>query len=66
MEEAAEKFADKMKICQVNTDENRDLVKEFKVFSIPTVAIVKNGEVVHQAAGALQLSEIEELVNKFA
>lgn len=66
MEEAAEKFADRMKIAQVNTDGNKELTKQFKVFSIPTVVIVKNGEVVHQKAGALQLNEIEALVNQFA
>lgn len=39
-------------VGKVNVDEEQELAKEFKVFSIPTLVIMEDGEVVTQAAGA--------------
>jgi thioredoxin 1 len=39
-------------VGKINVDEEPDLAGEFGVFSIPTLVVMKNGEVVNQAAGA--------------
>lgn len=64
VDEAAEKFAGKVKIGKVNVDEDKELAKQFRVFSIPTVILVKDGEKVHQSAGAMQPAELEALLNE--
>ena len=64
VDEAADKFAGKVKIGKVNVDEDKELAKQFRVFSIPTVILVKDGEKVHQSAGAMQPAELEALLNE--
>ena len=39
-------------VGKINVDEEPDLAGEFGVFSIPTLVVMKNGEVVNQATGA--------------
>ena len=40
------------KICKVNVDAEAELSEKFGVMSIPTLFVVKNGEVVNQTLGA--------------
>ncbi len=37
---------------KVNVDENNELAQKYNVFSIPTLAVFKNGEIVSQKVGA--------------
>ena len=41
-----------IKVCKVNVDEEVVLASEYKVFSIPTLMVVKDGEVVNKSVGA--------------
>ena len=41
-----------VEIFKVNVDENRELAKEFRVMSIPTVIFFKDGEEVDRMVGA--------------
>ncbi len=50
------------KICKVDVDENQELAKEYKVMSIPTLMVFKNGEVVKRDVGAKQKEEILEML----
>ncbi|MDN2918649.1 thioredoxin, partial [Campylobacter jejuni] len=52
IDELANDFDGKAKICKVNTDEQGDLAAEFGVRSIPPLIFFKNGEVVDQLVGA--------------
>lgn len=46
------------KICKVNVDENIELAQKFRVMSIPTHLVVKNGDVVKREVGAKSKEEI--------
>lgn len=61
-EECAEEFADDAKFVKVNVDQDMDLAKKFKVMSIPTVVVVKDGETVTKNVGALSPKELTNLV----
>ena len=39
-------------VCKVNVDDEPELASEFEVFSIPTLVVMKNGEIVNQSVGA--------------
>ena len=41
-----------VKVCKVNVDEEVVLASEYKIFSIPTILVIKNGEVVNKSVGA--------------
>ncbi|SHK20827.1 thioredoxin [Hathewaya proteolytica DSM 3090] len=60
-----EELADEVteaKICKVNVDEQRDLAKKFRVMSIPTLVVIKNGNVVTSSAGFREKDEILKLL----
>lgn len=52
IEELAEDYEGKAKICKVNTDEEQDIAVKFGIRSIPTIMFFKNGEMVDQIVGA--------------
>ena len=51
VDEIAEERSD-LKVCKINVDEQSELAAQFRVMSIPTLLVIKNGEVVNQAVGA--------------
>ena len=52
IEELAEDYEGKAKICKVNTDEEQDIAIKFGIRSIPTILFFKDGEIVDQMVGA--------------
>ena len=63
IEELANDFEGKAKICKVNTDEEGDLAAQFGVRSIPTIIFFKNGEVVDQLVGAQSKQVLTDKLN---
>ena len=49
---------DDIKVGKVNVDNDPELAKQFGIFSIPTLVVIKNGEVVSQNAGVRPKSAI--------
>ena len=47
-----------VKVCKVNVDEQRELAMRFNIMSIPTLMVVRNGQVVNTAVGARPKAEI--------
>ena len=47
----ADQYAGKVKVYKLNVDENPASAQKFKVRGIPTVMLVKNGQVVDQLVG---------------
>ena len=50
-------------VGKVNVDAEPELASEFGVFSIPTLAVIKDGKVVAKSAGARPKDQILALVN---
>lgn len=51
IEEVAQEYAGKVKVAKVNVDENQTLAGRYRIMSIPTLMMFKNGEVVGQMVG---------------
>ena len=45
-------------VAKINVDDEEELAMEFGVYSIPTLVVMKNGEVVKQASGARPKAQI--------
>lgn len=52
IDELAADFAGKAKVGKINVDEQMELAEQYKVMTIPTVMIFKNGEIVDKSVGA--------------
>ena len=51
-----------VKVCKVNIDDEQELAIKYGVMSIPTLMVVKNGEIVNTAVGLRPKEEIEGLL----
>ncbi len=49
---------DDIKVGKVNVDEQPELAAQFRVMTIPTLVVMKNGEIVNQSIGAKPKSAI--------
>jgi thioredoxin 1 len=61
-----EELADELKqvkICKVNIDEQGELAEDYKVMTIPTLLVFKDGKVVNKSIGVKPKSEILEMLS---
>lgn len=61
IDEIADERSD-ITVGKVNVDEQVALAQQFRVMTIPTLMVIKNGQVVHQSAGARPKAQILELL----
>jgi len=47
-----------VKVVKINVDEERELAKKYKIFSIPTLVVIKDGEPVNKSVGVKSREEI--------
>ena len=47
-----------VKVAKVNVDEERELAKKYKIFSIPTLLVIKDGQPVNKSVGVKSREEI--------
>lgn len=64
IEEIAEKYKDnpKVKIGKVDVDENPQTQSKYRILSIPSLLIFKEGEVVHSLVGIRPQEELEAAI----
>lgn len=61
LEELAAKHPE-LSVVKVNVDENMALAAAFGVESIPTLLVLRDGQLVNKSIGFVSLSEIEKLL----
>ena len=57
LDEIAAQHSD-IKVGKINVDEQPELAAQFRVMSIPTLVVMKNGRIVQQAVGARPKAQI--------
>lgn len=58
----AVQYDGKIKVCKVNVDEEPELARRYKVMSIPTLLMFKNGEVADKSVGFRSKAELVSFV----
>ena len=64
LEKLAVEFQGGFKLAKVNIDEQQQLAQQFAVRSVPTVKVVRKGNVVDEFMGAIPENEIRTLLGK--
>lgn len=64
LDELALEFAGKVKIVKMNVDDNQATPAQFGVRSIPTLLLIKNGQVVATQVGALPKTQLANFINQ--
>jgi len=63
IEQVAEEYAGKAKICKVNTDESRDTAVEFGISAIPTLILFKDGKAHKKWVGLTSKKDITSTID---
>lgn len=58
LDEIAEEYAGRLKVCKLNIDENEQTPARFNIRGIPTLMLFKNGNVDATKVGALSKSQL--------
>ena len=58
LEEVSAELAGKLKIVKINVDENRSLAQRYDIKGLPTMMLVKDGEVAEKIVGFLPTKSI--------
>ena len=53
-----------IKVVKVNIDEEPELAERYSIMTIPTLCVIKNGEVVTQASGVRPKQQVLALLQK--
>ena len=64
IEEIAGDYAGKVKVGKLNVDQNQNTAMQYGVRSIPTLLIMKSGEVVSQIVGAVPKENITKALDE--
>ncbi len=63
VEDLAKDFEGKVKIGKVNVDENPQISMQYGIRSIPTILIIKDGQVVDKHVGTTTKANLAEKIN---
>ena len=63
VEQLSEEYGDKVNFVKVNVDENNELAQKYNVFSIPTLAIFKDGQIVSQKIGSATKESFKTMID---
>lgn len=55
---------EEIKVCQIDIDESQAIAMKYRVMSIPTFGLFKDGELVDTAIGAVDYSTLEKFATK--
>ncbi|MDB6031184.1 MAG: trxA, partial [Verrucomicrobiales bacterium] len=66
LEELATEYAGKAKVAKLNIEESQALANQFRITSIPTVLLFKNGQPTEQIVGLRSKSQYKAAIDKAA
>ncbi len=64
LDSVASKFGGQIKVVKCNVDENQDVAMKYGVMSIPNLIFFKDGQVVNQAVGYMNESQLSTKVEE--
>ena len=65
LEDFSKEMEWKMKVGKVNVDENPSISAEYRVMSIPTLIVLKDGEMVEQMVWVKSIEELKTVCEKY-
>lgn len=64
IEELAEEYTGKVKVCKLNTDDNPDAAAQYKISAIPSVLFFKDGKQVNELVGMQSKEELKKIIDE--
>lgn len=63
IESVADRAGDSVKICKVNVEKEKELANQFGIMSIPTLVVMKNGEIKNRSIGVTGKKAILDMLD---
>jgi thioredoxin 1 len=63
LEEVADEYGDRLKVCKVNVDDNPDTAPKYGIRGIPTLLLFKGGKVEDTRVGAVSTAQLKQFVD---
>ena len=64
LDELAPEFSEKVNFVKVNVDDNPNLAAKYGIRGIPSLLLIKDGEVKDSSVGGVSQEQIKEFINK--
>ena len=65
LEELKKKMGNKIIILKIDIYKNISLSSEYRIQSVPTLVLWKQGEIIWRQSGALSLNELEQVLSSY-
>ena len=65
LEELKKKMGNKIIILKIDIDKNISLSSEYRIQSVPTLVLWKQGEIIWRQSVALSLNELEQVLSSY-
>jgi thioredoxin len=65
LEKLKKKMGNKIIILKIDIDKNISLSSEYRIQSVPTLVLWKQGEIIWRQSGALSLNELEQILSSY-
>jgi thioredoxin 1 len=64
VDEISSIFKDRLSVGKLNADDNKDSLTEYGVRNIPTILLLRNGEVIDRSVGMVTVEKLTEFIEK--
>ena len=65
LEDLKRKLGDKIVILKIDIDKNEPMAVAYRIQSVPTMMLWKNGQIVWRQSGAMPLHELEQTLSSY-
>ena len=65
LEQLKSELGDTLRIIKLDVDKNEALASQYRIQSVPTLMLVKGGEIVWRQSGAMRLGDLKMIVSQF-
>jgi len=66
LKEVAGSVGDNVRILKIDVDKNPAVAQQYRIVSVPTLMVFKNGEAVFRQSGVMQAPQIIDILNRLS
>ena len=63
LKQVAEELGEKVRVIKIDVDQNQSIAAKYRIQSVPTLMIFRNGEVKYQQAGVHTKAQLMNILN---
>lgn len=64
LEQLKENLGDSIRIIKIDVDKNEAISAQYRIMSVPTFMLFKNGEAVWRQSGTIRLNDLKNLISQ--